>query len=89
MSQECLNQIIAIEEKFRELSAIGYPNLIDSGLFVDAVLNVTEAMKNQKNVELSKHNAMLDDHIQILDNLYKSLKDFEGLYNSSFNIRKQ
>ena len=85
MSQESLNQIIEIEEKFRELSEIGYPNIVDNGLFVDAVLNVTEVMKNQKNMDHMMQQGMLDNHIQILDNLYRSLKDFESLYNSSFH----
>ena len=85
MEQNKLNQIIELENKFKELVEIGHPYVIDNGFFIDAVFNVTTQLKKQiKEVEYNPDKTVGSYHkgVSILDNLYKSLKEFEALYTS-------
>ena len=84
MNQDKINRIVELEDKFKEFSESGDPHLVDNGFFLDAVLNVTTILKAPRNMEhpcpcLGEHG--MDNHIQVINNLYNSLKDFEHLYN--------
>lgn len=79
MEQDKLNQIVELETKFLKLTENGHPNVVDNGFFIDAVFNVTAKLKKQC---LSNENYLVqhDEHVKIVDELYRSLKAFECLY---------
>ena len=91
MGQDKFNEIIDLENKFKKLADVGHPNVIDNGFFMDAVFNVTEALKrehkdNQVNVVFDE--AEYNEKLQVIGDLYRSLKSFETLYTNCLGESK-
>ena len=86
MSQDTLNEIIDLENKFQKLVEVGHPNVVDNGFFIDAVFNVTSQLKKQHRINLDAGGIQQKDQIEedllVIGDLYKSLKAFEGLYTN-------
>ena len=82
MNQHRLNQIIELEDKFKKLAELGHPNVMDTGFFLDAVFNVLAALKERYQHDCNSDCSDTDAHVEIVRNLYQSLKDFELLYTS-------
>lgn len=83
MNGEEYKHIVDVENKFLELSKTCSPNVFDNGLFIEAVLDVTAVLKENRK-EYAKDSIsdkmLLANELSVIDNLYKSLKDFEHLY---------
>lgn len=85
MGQDKQIKLIELERKFQELGEKGHPNVVDNGFFLDAVFNVTAVLKSMSD------NPCIDSvdystNVQVLEDLYKSLKAFEDLYTHRLRI---
>ena len=90
MDQEKLNEIIQLEKNFQQLTEEGHPYVVDNGYFLDAIFNVTAELK-RLNAETTLSDQCqdngIDDKLEVIGNLYRSLKDFQSLYN--FCLKRQ
>lgn len=82
MNQHRLNQIVELEVKFKKLAESGHPNVMDTGFFLDAVFNVIAALKEHYRHDCGSECSENEFDVEIIRNLYQSLKDFEALYTS-------
>ena len=89
MGQDKHEKIVELERKFQELAESGHPNVIDNGFFLDAVFNVTAVLKKVEDDEIAVEGSGLCEYsknVEVLEDLYKSLKAFERLYTDSLRI---
>lgn len=92
MNQDKLNEIIDLENKFKKLADVGHPNVIDNGFFLDAIFNVTEVLKREQKdnqVNTVFNEVEYNEKLQVINNLYRSLKSFEMLYTNCLGGENQ
>ena len=82
MNQHRLNQLIELEANFKKLAELGHPNVMDTGFFLDAVFNVIAALKVRCQHSCDSDCSDTDIDVEVVKNLYRSLKEFESLYTS-------
>ena len=87
MNQDRLAEILELEYKYKQLTEVGNPNVVDNGFFVDAVFNVTERLKKDCQ-SCDACTAEDNESIRIISDLYKSLQDFQDLYHRCLNKKK-
>ena len=84
-----MQKILELESKFQELADTGHPNVIDNGFFLDAVFNVTAILKkanNDHDAIKGVDSAAFLKNVQVIEDLYTSLKSFEELYTEILSL---
>lgn len=86
MIQGKLNEIKRIERLFIEITDSGNKHVADNEFFLDAILNVTAKLRGKLtsvNPGESIDFQPIDKSIQVLNQLYLNLKEFESVYKIS------
>lgn len=81
MKQDKIQQIIELENKFQKLTENCLPNVVDTGLFIDAIFNVTESLKKELR-DSDSECASVNDSLRVISNLYDTLIAFNNIYTS-------
>lgn len=81
MDQDSLKKVIELEDKFKELAGHGHPNVMNNGLFLDAVFNVIAVLKTDCSGAGKDTQYTFQEKLEVMNNLYKSIMSFTNVYD--------